>query len=231
MTRITNVAAGSFGTSGIWYLNAPATGSNNIVITLSTSDTHTVYFNAYSYYNCAQTSTPEANAASSSGTNETTSLATLTNGALVFGFGSASTTIGGGITTNILSNTEAETGDTGPIYPMANETITTNSVNGGAQTISIAPFSSSLTTRVYKSSTALASTCASFIGFAQANYTAAGSVRVIYNGEVSVLSGLGIGSQYYLQDTAGTIGTSPGTTTRKCGIALSPTTLLITNIW
>jgi hypothetical protein len=231
MTRITTASTGSFGTSGIWYLKAPATGSNNIVITLSTSDASTVYFNAYSYYNCAQTNTPEANAVSSSGNGESISLTTLTNGSLLFGLGSGSASIGGAITADILTNTEAASGDSGAVAPMASETVTTGSNNGAAHAISIAPFSSSPTARVYKASTALAATCASFIGFAQSSYTAAGSVRVIYNGEANVLSGLSIGSQYYLQDTPGAIGTSPGTTTRKAGIALSATDLLITNTW
>jgi hypothetical protein len=37
--------------------------------------------------------------------------------------------------------------------------------------------------------------------------------------------------QYYLNDTNGTIGTSAGSNTRKVGIAMSPTTLAITNLW
>jgi hypothetical protein len=36
---------------------------------------------------------------------------------------------------------------------------------------------------------------------------------------------------YYLNNNSGTIGTSPGTNTRKVGIAMDATHLLITNAW
>ncbi len=71
----------------------------------------------------------------------------------------------------------------------------------------------------------------SFIGFAGGAITAGSSGQVVIGGEITGLSGLTRGSQYYLSDTAGQISTTPGTNTRKVGIATSSTTLLITNIW
>ena len=53
------------------------------------------------------------------------------------------------------------------------------------------------------------------------------SVAGIFSG----LSGLSIGSLYYLSNTNGVIATSAGSITRKVGIAVSATELLITNIW
>ena len=231
MTRMTTAPSGSFGTAGIWYLEAPATGPNNIVITLSTTDASTVYFNVNSYYNAAQTSTPEANAVSNVGTNESVSITPLTNGGVAFGFAASSGSIGGAAVDNHESNTTAYSGDSGPIYPMAAQTFTSTTSSSAVHAISIAPFMSSVTMRVYKASSAIASTATPFIGFATASYTAASSVRAVIGGTGTGLSGLTIGAPYYLNDTAGSIGTSAGTVTKKVGIALTATTLLVTNIW
>lgn len=71
----------------------------------------------------------------------------------------------------------------------------------------------------------------SFIGFAQAAITSGNSGTVIIAGEVSGLSGLSAGRQYYLANTAGTISTTAGTVTRKVGIAATTTKLVLSNIW
>lgn len=71
----------------------------------------------------------------------------------------------------------------------------------------------------------------SFIGFAQEAIDVDASGKVFVSGVVTGLTGLTAGSTYYLSDTAGEISTSAGSNTRKVGIALSTTTLLITNIW
>jgi hypothetical protein len=218
------------GVADIWYLEAPATGANNLVITLNT--TGSVNFNIYSYYNAAQTSTPEANAKNTGGGTQSLTLTPLTNGSLIFAMCAAGGALSGA-SSNAISGGACVSADTGGIYPMATQTISAIGTgnSGAVEAISIAPFMSSVTTRVYKGSSLLASTCASFIGFANAAYTAATSVRVIIGGTAGNLSGLTIGAQYYLNDTSGSIGPSPGTTTRKVGIALTATTLLITNLW
>ena len=57
------------------------------------------------------------------------------------------------------------------------------------------------------------------------------SVTVEISGVSVSLSGLTTGSQYYLSDTLGTVATSAGSNSRKVGIAVSATQMLITNIW
>ena len=85
--------------------------------------------------------------------------------------------------------------------------------------------------RVYKASAAFSSTADKFIGFATAAADSGDPVDVIINGIVPGLSSLTVGGFYYLSDTFGAISTTPGTNTRKVGIAMSDTELLITNIW
>ena len=69
-----------------------------------------------------------------------------------------------------------------------------------------------------------------FIGFAKSTVSSGSPVDVVIAGLAS-LTGLTIGNLYYLSDTFGAISTTPGTTTRKVGIATSSTKLLITNNW
>jgi len=76
-----------------------------------------------------------------------------------------------------------------------------------------------------------ASRANSFIGFA-ASAISEGSAGTVYvGGVIGGFTGLTVGSQYYLSNTTGTISTSAGTTSRKVGIAVSTTELLITNLW
>lgn len=66
-----------------------------------------------------------------------------------------------------------------------------------------------------------------FLGFAISNGTDGNAMTVQFNGVVSGFSGLDEGEKYYVQDTVGTIGTTPGTYEVLVGIAISPTELLI----
>lgn len=84
---------------------------------------------------------------------------------------------------------------------------------------------------VRKSDASVASTVNSFIGFVQETVADGVSCRVLIGGVDENQSGLTFASQYYLSDTAGAISSSVGTVTRKCGIAVSDTEILITNIW
>lgn len=85
--------------------------------------------------------------------------------------------------------------------------------------------------QICKSSASSTNTRLTFIGFANSNINKNFSGPVSISGLIEKLSGLTPGSKYYIQDTAGNIGTSAGTTTIKCGVAITSTTLLITNIW
>jgi hypothetical protein len=66
-----------------------------------------------------------------------------------------------------------------------------------------------------------------FIGFVTTSGGNAEAVRFQSNGVVGGFSGLAEGEKYYVQDTAGTIGTTPGTYEILVGIAISQTELLI----
>jgi len=69
------------------------------------------------------------------------------------------------------------------------------------------------------------------VGFSRNAITLGNSDYVDTQGEISGFTGLVVGAKYYLSDTSGLVSTTAGTVTRKVGIATSPTTMLITNIW
>lgn len=66
-----------------------------------------------------------------------------------------------------------------------------------------------------------------FIGFVTSNSTDGNPIRFQGAGVIGGFSGLSEGEKYYVQDTAGTIGTSPGTQEILVGVAISTTELLI----
>ena len=66
-----------------------------------------------------------------------------------------------------------------------------------------------------------------FIGFALHGATSGDPVIVQVSGVVTGFTGLTAGSTYYLSDTAGAISTSAGSQSRKIGIAINATTILI----
>ena len=66
-----------------------------------------------------------------------------------------------------------------------------------------------------------------FLGFAVTNGTDGASMSVQFAGIVSGFTGLDEGEKYYVSDTVGTIGTTPGTQEILVGVAISATELLI----
>jgi len=66
-----------------------------------------------------------------------------------------------------------------------------------------------------------------FMGFALAAISSSQSGDIQSSGIVGGFTGLTVGSTYYLSDTAGLISTSAGSQSRKVGIAISTTQLLI----
>ena len=66
-----------------------------------------------------------------------------------------------------------------------------------------------------------------FLGFAISNGTNGNPIIVQHTGTVGGFTGLTEGARYYVQDTAGTIGTSKGTYEVFVGIAISETELFI----
>lgn len=82
--------------------------------------------------------------------------------------------------------------------------------------------------RVYKSDASLSDEYANnFIGFSEETITAGNSVVVDVGGVTASQTGLTTGSTYYLSDTSGAIATSAGSQSRKVGLALSATEVLI----
>lgn len=68
-----------------------------------------------------------------------------------------------------------------------------------------------------------------FIGFAFEDASLGETISVLVTGQTSSLSGLTVGSAYYLSDTSGEISTTPGSVSKKIGLSLSATSLLILN--
>ena len=66
-----------------------------------------------------------------------------------------------------------------------------------------------------------------FLGFAVSNGTDGNDIDVQFAGIVPGFTGLSEGEKYYVQDTAGTIGTTAGTYEVLVGVAISETELLI----
>ncbi len=84
---------------------------------------------------------------------------------------------------------------------------------------------------VHRTSALVSGTATPFLGFAHATTASGGTVPVTISGAANALSGLTIGSFYYLSDTTGGVSLSAGTVSRKIGVAVSTTEMLITNIW
>jgi len=100
--------------------------------------------------------------------------------------------------------------------------------NGSAVFSILVPFSTG--DKIFKASSANINTSDNFIGFAEETTLAGVSTKVVIGGLVTGLTDI-ILSHYYLADTAGTIDTTAGSVTRKVGIGISETELIITNIW
>lgn len=236
MTQLATAGTSSSGRRFyVFYLLAPTVGSANVVISTSSASANVFYY-IYSHYNVAQ------NAPEKSSLTEETGTATLTyspvnNGALVVGFclgnqGALPT----GVPTNhaFTDNTNDKIGDTGVNYPPVNTSITGTTAGSGGYCIgwySIAPLVAGGSSRAYLTRSTIAPTSNGYGGIARATATIGQTLKIAVAGIDNNQTGLLPGTQYYLNDTAGTFGTSAGTVTRKAGIAVSPTEMLITNIW
>lgn len=87
----------------------------------------------------------------------------------------------------------------------------------------------SVSGQIFKSSATGSTNRQNFIGFAPAAVSASAVGTAYVSGVMTGLSGLSPGAQYYLSDTKGAISTTPGMVSKKVGIALSATSLLILN--
>jgi hypothetical protein len=252
MTQLTTQALTTSSTTQYcYYLIAPTTGANNLII--SSSGTPDFMGTISSYYNVAQTS-PEANAKAVSTGDIGQSITTIANGALTVALlAAAGFSTGSFISVNNSPyngtgqdggnaySSHVFTSDSGKVYPAAQtwtQTIISNLSNTsgheGIIIVSFAPFTVPTTGAV---TPATASTIgygqnlfASFEGFAASSTSVLGIVPVIVAGEIPNLS-LIPSLQYYLSNTLGAISSVAGQNTRKVGISTSSTNLLVTNIW
>jgi hypothetical protein len=233
---ITNVATDVWSYS-IFYLLAPATGANTLTVNLSAATQ--LNLNVHSYYNAEQQA-PEASV-NASGINNavfSANLIPLTNRALNFSVinpRNPTSVTGTGWASNIQIGTYGiRSADSGEISPLATKTVTQTADGSGIASptwsYAVAPVTASSTARAYKTSASQSQTCQSFIGFADEAATVGTPVSINTAGVNDNQSSLNIGSTYYLGNTSGALSTTAGTVSRKVGVALSTTELVITNI-
>ena len=212
---------------------APATGANNVVVTLGASaQTNYVSTAAISYYNVSAIE-------SSTGSNTSTvSYGTPAKGVLLSsGCGSNTTTA----SVNNLNNqqlgtansfTAISSADSGISFTSSAQTVTW----GGSYpmtVIGLTPVTTPVYGYVAKSSASTPTNICNlnkytnFVGFAQSGVTVGQTVKVTIYGNVTGLTSLTPISTYYLADTAGTISTTAGTNSKKVGIASTATTLIL----
>lgn len=244
MTLVTSSAlSGGSNSLYVYKLIAPSTGTNNIVVT----GTGINGISGASYYNVDQVSFIEA-----FGNNTVT---TTTQGAFLHIFGGASAS-GAGIATpsgtfttkysasasaTVVGSTNGSTGITSASASKINEVLVVSTafagfVSGGSGTVgsvsiglSIKAFTAVSIGVVPSSSAPITANepLIDFIGFATTSVSAGASIVVTDIGTATGLSGLTAGKKYYLQDTAGTIGTTRGSYGKVIGKAVSTTTLFI----
>jgi len=215
----------------IWYLYAPATGAHTVQFTAS-GVIDNLDYNIYSWYNMLQ-SGATSNSATGGGGTATASLASTKNGALFIGVVDGATQSGSAFTNRVLTTgTTLISGDSGAIYPPSTQTASISGSGNVCALIGCFPCAeTSFTTRVYKSSALLAVNVNSYVGIANESSTVGNNIKVVVTGIDSHQSGLTVGTNYYLSDTSGAFSSSAGTVTKKAGLAISATQMLVTNIW
>lgn len=224
----------------MWGLIAPATGTNSIVVTLSGVPGSFASATSASYTGVKQTGLPDAKAKSNANGTSTFSqaLTTVANSCWLVEASSAAgvtATASAGTTERVTVNSkESMILDSNGAKTLGTasytQTFTTNTNTDTAMIIaSIAP--ATVSEQIVRATALVLAGSKGFIGFATSAITIGTTGNVTIAGEVSGLTSLTIGTQYYLSDTYGALSSSVGTNTRKAGIATSSTTLLITNIW
>jgi len=231
-----------------YYLIAPTATTANLQIT-GVNATENCGVSIYSYYNVVQSSpigTAVTTQAASAG-SVTKAVTVTTIGSTILS-GLLTESSGGSYTyTNMNNNTSTQTTyatnfqlAAGDSFLLANaDTKTVSASASGTRNyilgnIEIKPFTA-VSYYVSKSSSATSTVwntswkATAFIGFAAGASTVTNPISVITDGVVTGQSSLTVPDLYYLADTAGNIGTSAGTISRKIGIATSTTSLVITN--
>lgn len=246
----TNIGNSS-GYAQIFSLANAAQGTYTLAVSWSTTSgtgyTSGIYLHAYNYYQTAgiddtqslqEGGYPNGTTVTAGGQNPAELI--FSSGFNVGGFGSA---VANNNNNNQLNSSVMYSGDGGinAFQVPASVKYASHGNDGYQQAvccIALRPATAPDFSYVYKAGSANATPNAcnftrykQFVGIANATVSAGQAISVFISGIASNFSGLYGGLQYYLNDTAGTIGTSAGTNSRKIGIAMSATTLLITNIW
>lgn len=238
---VNNVSLGSSRYVSAYRIVNPNTGASRTVTVTFTGTVSEAGLFIYSYYN-TDTATPGTTYGATVGGAHSITPAVAGSRALSF-FGWNSTVLSG----NDLSNTEFQnpggtapqrTGDSGIIPNTLNFSSTASGSPLGGAYIVIKPFTALSFGSAKKTSASNTANAVelnlynSFLGFVTA-ITGGGvlgtTTTVQHTGIVSGLSGLTPMSTYYLSDTVGVISTTAGTNSKKIGIALSATTLLLKN--
>ena len=216
-------------------LVAPSTGTHNLTFTGTSSTTYA--YAIFSFYNCAQTSQPTSHHGQSTGS--TIALTPSNIGAVViFGTNAPSPTGAVSWENTLGSSSTFSWGDSGKIFPL--QSVSSNVANFSVA-LEIAPFTPAVFGYVVNASASQSSAIyadnftgyrsTAFIGFANASASPTAAVTVALSGVLGSFTSLVNATQYYLSNTGGAIATVAGTITRKVGIAISTTQLVITNIW
>lgn len=230
LTQATKLAVGS-DYLYIYYLINPTTGTNTLSATRTGSGANAFNIWVASYYSAQQYNQMSVR-------NTTNSLSNSINvpktGDWIVSVGRSTAAIITSGTNNTVRGTASSNrlGDSNGSVTAGVQSVTFGG-GGGTQGMISVVLSASATDSgtVGKSSALSANTSNSFAGFALSAVQQGEDGKVIISGEVNNFVGVTAGSLYYLSDTFGAISSSVGTVTRKVGIGVSPTSILITNIW
>lgn len=218
-----------------FYLLSPTSGSNSIVVTYGVS-TNTLYSSvaAMSYSNVSSVETSQGTTGSG---NLSSAYTVNTLGTTIVSAASGNT---GTATANCLTNSQSgatntyttiNSGDSGLAY--SSGTVTWNGTLYNLVLVGLLPYTSVSSTACVVASSASTlngvndDKYTKFVGFAKSSAVIGDTVSVITGGIVTGLSGLTKNTVYYLSNTSGLIATSAGSNTKKVGIALSGTVLLM----
>ena len=237
-SNMTTLAAGVSTTYYSGYIMAPTVGANNVTFTAD-SATVTYKYTVYSFYNASQSALVSGDHNEYTSTGATSASVAVTPsepGCVVVGsiLGNTVTATGSWKNENALTG-NGQSGDTGIVVPATAITVsgTQSSAAIAATAVVIHPLAaltygavnSSATAGVYNNFRTTA-----FLGFALNTVSTGQVLNLATNGIVSGLSLTPL-AQYYLGNSNGTIGTSAGSVSRKIGIAIDSSNLLITNVW
>lgn len=235
----------------LYGIAAPTVGNNNITFTITNNGTTPISYGyditVFSFYNCSLSGSYMGSTYSAPTASLSTTIANPGGIILGIGFGSSGSGMGGSWTTSAeLTNQFTSNADLGTIamfsgYQSAvdisgTDIITATSTGSiSFQKFFAVNFSPSTAAfggyaKLSTANSALAGGSdryTKFVGIALIGGTFGQTISVVNSGLVSGLSGFSIGDIYYLSNTFGAINNSQGTVSKKIGIALSATTLLL----